>query len=169
MGWGLTCTFLCLFLTVTRVRDSPIPSPLLVTAVPLRLRSLDGAVVGDVAVAMGARRGCCRNGWAVVRKRVGVSKMGGRLEHVWAVGSGLTQVRVFGACRRPCWGSSTPVTWQPCAVRFGVQEERGEGGGWGNSPGLCAVGGCHCCRRRRRWWLMTMGGWWWWCERKLVT
>ena len=111
MGWGLTCAFLRLFLAVARVRDSPIPSPLLVMAVPSRLCGLDGAVVGDMAVATGARRGCCRNGWAVVRKHMGVSKMGGQLEHVWVVGLGLTRVGVFGACRWPCWGSSTLVTW----------------------------------------------------------
>jgi hypothetical protein len=50
-----------------------------------------------------------------------------------------------GACRWACWRSSTPVTWQLHAVQFGVQEARGEGGGWGNSPGLCAVGSCRCC------------------------
>ena len=159
MGWGLTCAFFRLFLVVARIRDSPIPSPLLVTAIPSHLHGLDSAVVGDMVVATGARRGCCRNGWAVVRKCVGVSKMGGWLKHVWAVGSGLMQVRVFGVCHRPCWGSSTlvtwhwagdmavgghwepgarrwvcwrsstPVMWQLCAVRFGVQKERGEGGG----------------------------------------
>jgi hypothetical protein len=77
-----------------------------------------------------------------------------------------------GTRRRACWRSSTLVTWQPRAVRFGVEEARGEGIGWGNSPGLCAVGGCRCCRRRRRWWSMMGGGddgWWWWCERKPVT
>ena len=111
MGWGLTCAFLHLFLAVACVQDSPIPSPLLVTAVPSRLRGLDGAVIGDVAVVTGAHRGCCRNGWVVVRKHVGVSKMGGWLEHAWVVGSGLMWVGVFGACRRPCWGSSTPATW----------------------------------------------------------
>jgi len=35
--------------------------------------------------------------------------------------------------------SSTPVTWQPHPVRFGVQDARG-GDGQGNSPGMCATG-----------------------------
>jgi hypothetical protein len=35
--------------------------------------------------------------------------------------------------------SSTPVTWQPRPVRFGVQDARG-GDGRGNSPGMCATG-----------------------------
>jgi hypothetical protein len=93
MGWGLTCAFLRLFLAVARVQDSPIPSPLLVMAVPSRLRGLGGAVVGDVAVATGARRGCCRNGWAVVAvERVGGgSKTRGRFEN-----GGAARTRVGG-------------------------------------------------------------------------
>jgi hypothetical protein len=96
-------------------------------------------VVGDVA---GVGR------WALV---LGVA--GARLTSVTWRWAGDVAV---GARCWACWRSSTSVTWQPCPVRFGVQDAREGGMGgvltWhvrnGRSSLLSAV--------------LVDDGWWWW-------